>query len=562
MKNMPVLTKGTVLAVYLLILLDAGGYKSHTTFFLLFISLLYICNVIVRKGCLFLGNKQSFFGKCLILSGGVLSVFTGIDKGESIYGLLRLITILAAGAAVHQMKDTEKRFLLKTIPITGLSLLIGSFLYTFSCFRGWISSGGRINGPFEYSNTMALFLFLGIISSEHLYGKGKRVIQAALLIGLLGTGSRTVFVILCGYLIFCFVRYKGKNKYILVFFLGLVGFVCLISVSGRNLYGIGRFLKLNISASTFQGRLLYWEDAVRMLMKRPGGLGYMGYFYFQQSEQTGVYSVRFVHNDWIQWILDYGVLSGIGLALYLYQQCWKRKMPDLDRELMCVIAICSFFDFHLQFFSIIIVFLLLIPKGDLTWRCDGNKGYNQRYKYGLFALTGISFCIFISSGIADYYANLKDYGKAVRWNLLSAQYKQEYLLQSQDLKTAAIYADRLIDNNKYLYVAYLIRSNAAAQNRQLDGFIANRRQVLKLRKYKIDEYEDYFEILFNWYLNAYEKKDRQEMEKCLAAMKEIPELIVKVKKETSLRAYRIQEKPNLIFNREYMNLLKRLGGNY
>ena len=128
-------------------------------------------------------------------------------------------------------------------------------------------------------------------------------------------------MILCGYLVFNFIRHRGRNIYILLVFSEIVGLVVLISIAGGNLYGMSRFLKLGINASTLQGRLLYWEDAIKMLAKRPAGLGYMGYFYFQQAEQTGVYSVRFVHNEWIQWVLDYGIFAGIGLVMYLYCQC-------------------------------------------------------------------------------------------------------------------------------------------------------------------------------------------------------------------------------------------------
>ena len=365
-------------------------------------------------------------------------------------------------------------------------------------------------------------------------------------------------MILCGYLVFNFIRHRGRNIYILLVFSEIVGLVVLISIAGGNLYGMSRFLKLGINASTLQGRLLYWEDAIKMLAKRPAGLGYMGYFYFQQAEQTGVYSVRFVHNELIQWVLDYGIFAGIGLVMYLYCQCKWKNIPVPDKELMCVIAIYSFFDFHLQFFSIIFIALLLIPKGNIVWRCDWKHKKQRKWKYGLLCVTGLSLYLCTSIGIAEYYAKMGDYNQAARWNPFSAQYKQELLLQSENLEAADIYADSLLEENKYLYVAYLMKSNAAAQNGQLDNFIENRREVLRLRKYKVKEYEEYFEILFNWYLNTYENEQVKEREKCLAAMKEIPELITEVKRKTSLRAYRIQEKPDMSFNSEYINLLKQM----
>ncbi len=557
--NNTILHRYLWLAMYLLILLDMGGLKPHTVYFMCFMSLLYILYIFRKSGYLFLDCEQCFACKCLIVFGGILSVFVGIDRGESVFGLIRLSTILIAGIAIHQLGEDDKNFFLRKIPILGMMLIAGCIFHRFTFFKGWISAGGRLNGAFEYSNTLALFLLLGIISAEHLYRKEKRAIQLILVIGILGTGSRTVFSVLCGYLFFYFIKYKGKNKYILLAFLIVIGSVCLITVLGVNLYGINRFLKINIHASTFQGRLLYWEDAVRMLAKRPAGLGYMGYFYFQQSEQTGVYSVRFVHNEWLQWLLDYGILSGISLFIYLYLKCRQSPMSVPDKELLCVIGVCSFFDFHLQFFAIVFIVLLLIPKGDMIWRSKWRRK-RKGWRRGLPIVTGLLFCLCVTVGIAEYYANREDYRQAVKWNPFSAQYKQEYLLQSEDLDTANIYADKLLRENQYLYAAYMIKSNAAAKNGHLHDFITNRRQVLKLRKYKISEYEDYFKILFNWYLDASEQKNVAEMEECLAAMEEIPALIMKVKKETSFRAYCIQEKPDLSFDQEYICLMRALSG--
>ena len=554
-------SKYFLLLLYLLVLLDGGGFKSHTPFFAIFLSLLYISTAIRMRGYLLVEKREVIFWKVLILVGGLLSVFVGIDKGESVYGFFRLIAILAVGIAVQQMEDDKKTFFIKTIPFMGLLLMAGCLFRDFSLFKEWVSLSGRINGSFKYSNTMALFLMIGIISAEHLFERGKRMLQIVLAFGVLGTGSRTAFVLLCCYFIFCFFRYKGKNKYALLVFAGIAGLIGLITAFGGNLYGASRFLELNINASTFQGRLLYWEDAVRMLLKRPLGLGYMGYFYLQQAEQTGVYSVRFVHNEWLQWILDYGILAGIGLVAYLIIQCRKSRISALGEEILCLITVYSFFDFHLQFFAVIIIVLLVIPRGNMTWRCGQGSLKEGICKYSLLAGMALSIWLCASIGIAECYEKVGNFEQAVKWNPFSAQYKQNYLLQSKDLTTADAYADKLLEDNQYLYPAYLIKSNAAAQTGNLSSFIENREQVLHLRKYKNDEYEDYFLILYGWYLEACGKGDIQEIRKCRDAMKEIQVLLMETKRKTSIRAYRIQEKPELKFKKEYLNLMEQMEEN-
>lgn len=237
---------------------------------LLFLSQIYICFIIIRRKSLLIETMQERVWKAVIFSGGLLSVYTGIDKGESIYGLLRLGVYLIAGMAFQQIRDKDRQRILSSIPVLGVILSVCSLFHDRMLFRHWIAlPSGRLAGPFEYPNTMALFLLLGVIIAEWLWKQGKRIIQFLLITGVIATGSRTVFVVLCFYLLYCFLRSHGKNKTFMIL-IALIGLIIYITVTcGQNLYGFGRFMKINIHSSTLQGRLLYWEDALRMLIKHP-----------------------------------------------------------------------------------------------------------------------------------------------------------------------------------------------------------------------------------------------------------------------------------------------------
>lgn len=543
--------------VFYLMLLDRGGFKGRSTYHLLLAGIVILSCAVWEKGFLVIENRLVLRGKALILLGGLLSSWVGIDRGERLFGLIRLVAVLVMSLAAGQLDEKDKKFFLRTIPIAGIVAVAGCFLHHFSFFRMWLSPTGRTSGPFGYANTMALFLILGIVISGHSEKKVRWFVQMLLLLGLFATGSRTGFVILCGYLIWNFVRYRGRNKFLLFTFLCVAGIIGAVSLIGGDLPAMGRFLKISINASTLQGRFLYWEDAVRMLLKRPAGLGYMGYFYFQQAQQTGLYSVRFVHNEWLQWILDYGIIAGIGLGVYIIHSK-ADKLPSMNKELLCIICLYSFFDFHLQFLTIVMIVLILLPSGERVWICDGGKKKRMGWKCGLLLSLALSAGMSAAAGIADCYAQEEEYTQAVKWNPLSSLYKQEYLLQSEDLSTANAYADKLLQDNRYLYAAYLIKSNAAAEDGKLDEFIINRRRALGLRKYNIEEYEEYFEILYSWYQRAREEKNMQETGICLSAMREIPQMLNRTKRNTSLRAYRIKEKPNLTLHPQYGRLLEKI----
>jgi hypothetical protein len=166
----------------------------------------------------------------------------------------------------------------------------------------------------------------------------------------------------------------------------------------------------------------------------------------------------------------------------------------------------------------------------------------------------------VKYGIAGIYAQCGNYEKAVKWDGMSTDYKLKLLLEASNLENAEYYADQVLKGNRYVYAAYLIKSNAAAENGLIDDFIENRRKVLELKKYDIDEYEDYFKILLMWYIQAKNINDNAILEKCTNEMIEIPNRINDVKLNTSVRAFRINQKPELQFNKEYEAFINTLKG--
>lgn len=493
--------------------------------------------------------------KMLLLLCAVVSAFTGIDSGERVYGLIRLAAVFLTMLMLEQKNEEQKVFCLKWIPIYGIGMVLISFLFYPSAVSWeWISGVGRLAGAFAYPNTMALFCLLGIAAAEHLYVTGKRLIQAGLCAGLLWTGSRAAFVFLCAWVLWR-VAANRRRKCLLWCLCGLCGSMAVICSLGERLPDSLRFLKLTLYASTFQGRLLYWEDAIRILIKYPAGVGYMGYFYVQQAMQTGAYSVRFVHNELLQCMLDYGILAGAAAVLLFLQEICSQEKACWKKELLLLTGAYSLFDFHLQYFSIVFILLLLEEKPE--------KEIKGSWVKPLSFLTGIAAGLYVLSvGIGNFFAERGNYAQAVFWNPLSIDYKMEYLLQAEELKTAMPRAERVISQNAYSYAAYKIISNQCAQEGNLEAFIHNRREVLKLRKYHIEEYEEYFEILLSFYLRASGEKDPEQIERCTEEMIRIPEMILEVKQNTSIRAFRIVDKPELIWKPEYQAFIDQLKGEY
>lgn len=122
---------------------------------------------------------------------------------------------------------------------------------------------------------------------------------------------------------------------------------------------------------------------------------------------------------------------------------------------------------------------------------------------------------------ADYYAGQGDYEQAVRWNPDKIQ----------------------------------CGSTGGAVRR----FCVKQTEGIGLRQYKLEEYENYLEILFSWYKKAYEERKWREMSVCRIAIQDVPNMIAQVRGKTGLRSYRIEKKPNLSLNRKYIDLIIEIG---
>lgn len=559
------------------LLLGHGGAFPGTTYILLSLSLLMIFLSFKRRGYLRIKSKEFLRCECLLIIGTLISAYKGIDRGESIYGVIRIFTILSIGCWLQQLEEKEKEFCFRSVPYMGVVLICMSLpLKYFSCADGWLSNTGRLAGPFTYANTMALFLLAGIILAEHFDGKRKCFFQILLCFGLLWTGSRTAFTLFAGYLLLKLLKHRGKIVRLFLIFAAVVLAVIMITALGVRVPVLTRFMRIGFGESTFQGRLLYWEDACRMILKYPMGLGYMGYFYMQQVMQTGVYSVRFVHNEWLQCFLDYGILGGICAGWYCISWFGTKEVAFWKKELTGLILMYSFFDFHCQFWVILFLMLMLMEEPHMRhW--TGFHSYNElqtvadsaancsrkrKQMSGYIFLAGSAVTAAFAGcvGAAELFAGQGNYEKAVLWNPLSAEYRLNLLLDAPDLDAAIFLADEALACNEYIYAAYEIKSNAAAQSGDIESFVENRKQVLKLRKYDREKYEEYFQILMSLYMDACGDNDFDEMAQCVEAMEEIPEIMDNVKKATSVRAFLIQDKPELYLKKEYVEIIRMLKG--
>ncbi|MBR6483782.1 MAG: O-antigen ligase family protein, partial [Clostridiales bacterium] len=252
------------------------------------------------------------FTACLVLEGVLLiSPLWAVDSGMAVFGFVKFLPLPLFCILLMQCKSEDPISYLTYIPYSGAVMVVVSFVLSrIPALTSFFTVYKRQAGFFQYSNTYALFLLMGVCIL--LFKREKSILELVLsvllMVGVLLSGSRTVFILM-GALMLVYIIWE-KNRKIKISLASAL--VLLVLAAGgyafftKNYDTVGRYLTSSLSSSTFIGRFLYYRDALPVIFSHPFGLGYGGYKSLQGSFQTGVYSVVHIHNDYLQMLLDAG----------------------------------------------------------------------------------------------------------------------------------------------------------------------------------------------------------------------------------------------------------------
>lgn len=497
-----------------------------------------------------------------MLSCGVVVLFYlvttiwAIDSGTAIYGFVKFLPILLFSVASSFYNYDDRQDLLSFVPI--ISVMTGYLSLALSFvpqFKDWFLVAERLGGFFQSPNVFAIYALVGLvilINSEMIGVKKWGLIIA--LIGLIFlSGSRSVFVLLALVVVITIFKLKSKKAKIMIasIFAGFIILGVLVVALTDNFQTFGRFLTISLNSSTFLGRLLYYKDAIPVILKNPFGLGYYGYYFSQGTFQTGVYSVAYVHNSVLQLLLDIGFIPTIMFCVMLVHTFFSRNVKFKEKFVLLVIFLHSLMDFDLQFVSIYFVLILTL---------DFNFAKTKKLKVLKIPSLIISVLLMI---IVGYFAivNLlflnNDFKRVEKVYGNDTQSKM-YLLQTAEGSEAYAYADYIIKNNGCLAIAYDYKANMAFEKGDFENVIKYKTKAIECARYDLDEYIDYLDKL-SVGISLYKKSgDREGARVCVKEAKWVSKQLRLLKDETSSLAWKIQDKPQLDLPDEYEKLLREI----
>lgn len=507
-------------------------------------------------------QKVSFWG---VLAGYLLACFFAVDKGMAFLGFGKIAVITIFYFLTLQLRKEVIEKCIQSISHTGVIMVLWCIVaYFIPNIKDSFFQARRMGGFFQYSNTFAFFLLIGIvlILAKDIYKKSDMLKIAILLLGLLWSGSRSVFL-LFGIVIFIFAWKKSiYRKRILLIGACTIVLVIVYTMITKDVQNIGRIFTASLQSSTLLGRILYNIDGIKLLIRHPMGLGSLGYSYIQPAEQTGVYTTMFVHNDLLQIGLDGGILAMISFSIWICSNIFNKNIRKRNCGILILFLLHILVDFDLQYTYLFLVLILVINSG----KSDIEKSIflnGQRMGKVFFSwMIGICSILFLYMGIANRAEETGNHTLAVKiypWNTESLT---NLMLSSKTVEEVEQYADRILKQNEYSYAAYNMKAIVALEQENYKDMIAYKKKALSITKYEIAEYQDYIVMLKKAIDDSIVRNDAESYQTYVKELLAIPMQLETIEENTHWLAWKLRDVPDLTLEQEYVDYIewyRRLG---
>lgn len=528
-----------------------GSFFDYSVAFIGALIAICLFIMLIRGEAFFKRDRRIvFLIPILILCMAVLVSLWSIDYMENFMGVMRLGVVCLWLWLIRCRKQEEIRFAKNSIPILGCCMvLISLFSFCIPFLKPNFWENSRMSGFFQYANTSGLFLAIGIILLIHTWKEQKRIVVKLvqlllLLAGLLLTGSRSILLLLILWGVWYAVKTAAFRKPFLIalVLVSLLG-ILFVAFTG-NTQNIGRIFTVFQSNSTLWGRLLYDRDALLLLAKKFYGLGRMGYYYSQGTFQSGVYHIKFVHNDFLQIALDYGVLALCMLLSFIGWQILRGKQCRRDKEIILFICAASLMDFHCQYLSILMVAALFLDYGE----CIREKKVQLCENYIFLPILCL---IFVYVGIATGFSKAGNQDAALSMLPHYTYAQEKKIVSCMGTQEAYELAADLIRKSSYNITAYIARGSFYASQLQVQECIEDLDRMLELDPYNMEYYRQYEELLKNMQaqLNVISElsENQSGAEQYMALLQDriesLPGQLAEMRSRTSSLAYKIKDKP-------------------
>lgn len=490
----------------------------------------------------------------VLVVGYAVTALWAVDSGVAILGVVKFLPVLLYSLVLMQ-EDGGREQAVECLPYAMAAMTVVSvILMQIPALTDLFSVVGRYAGFLQYPNTYALVL---LVAELVLLTKPKRrwwdfACLAVLLFGIVYTGSRTVLVLAAIFNIVGLILAKDRTLTLMAIgcvAVGVFGVVGYCAVSG-DWWLVERLTAISFTDSNFIGRLLYAADILPTLATHPFGLGYMGYHYVQQSVQTGVYSVMYVHNDLLQIALDIGWVPCLVFIGAMVRSLFSKTVVARYKLALGVMLLHALFDFDLQFIAVFMLLVLFTdhtPFKTVTLRAGG-------FTAGAAAVAVV--CGYF--GVALVLSRFGLYAAANAVYPANTETDIGMLTTMTDAEQMGAIADEILARNDYVAVAYSVKARQAYAKGDFANVIRYKHKVFAMAPFERAEYQEYAEMLSAGISLYRQAGDTASADICKEELLTLNDKMRAAKQRVGTLGSKIVTQPNLYFSTEMWQYIEMI----
>jgi tetratricopeptide (TPR) repeat protein len=284
---------------------------------------------------------------------------------------------------------TERAIFISLMSIAILGLL--AFFRVIYIPGAVIETTNRLQSVIQYANTTALLMLIGILYSIHSYISnrkiGKLICCLIFAVTLLLTGSRTsLMVALAVCTLYALIMSQRRGKLIVS---GSV-VLAVLAVVGFNLFTDIRIFRISIFEATLVERYITYQDAISMMRGNwLLGIGTGNWQEWQFIYQSAPYNVKFIHNYYLQLLLDGGILAPLlFLAATLPSVIKGLSKKNIHAFILIAVMSQALLDFDLIFSAVAMIAMFSLSQL-IAGRCESHSRVGSDKTGGSRILRGI-----------------------------------------------------------------------------------------------------------------------------------------------------------------------------
>ena len=531
-----------------------GGYFVFASAVLSVVLMCILLTGIWRSGQYRIAMDWNMLSLVVVSIGYLCVSIWAVDQGMAFTGFIKFLPVMLFGLYMCRYVN-NREWIIQILPYIGsLMTLFSIIMMQFKAFRGWVTVAGRLSGFFQYPNTYAVFMLICMVLAIYEFDIKKTDIWnifniVAAVAGILLSGSRMVYLLFILTIVLLVIHKKEIRKMAI----GIMG-VGVLVILAETLFGSGnimhRIMTITTSSSTLLGRILYWKDAVGIVLKHPFGTGYYGYYYLQQEVQTGVYSVVNAHNELLQLMLDIGVIPALIIYGNLIRLIVKSENTR-NRIILLILVMHSLFDYDLQF---AVMWMVLILFMDFKNMKEGRIPIFSKVCVTVAGIVAAICTVFIGSSDAVYMqGNSKLALKLYEGNM---QARISVLSDTKGAIKLKKQAENILERNSHVSVAYSALALSAFSDGDIESYIKYKLTAIKMAPYQYDEYVDYLDTLLYCADEYLDSDDKESARTCVLRAAQVPELLKEAEEKTSSLGWKIHDIPQVRLSHSESNRIE------